>query len=158
MRVLGIDPSTRTGLAFLDNGTASFSVLNFPDARGLVRLQSIARGIDSYLEAHPSIDVAVVEGYAFANAHTLVILVEIGVLFRLALYNLGVPCYIVPPTLLKKWVSGNGRAKKPEMAGAVQKKWGFEAPSNDVVDAYGLARMAEYLSHGHKIPGAELVL
>lgn len=59
-------------------------------------------------------------------------------------------CYptIVPPTSLKKYVTGAGNAAKDNMLLGVFKKWGVEYRDNNSADAYGLARMAEALHTG----------
>ncbi|MNO43382.1 Crossover junction endodeoxyribonuclease RuvC [compost metagenome] len=59
----------------------------------------------------------------------------------LELHNL--TYYNVAPSQLKKFVSGNHQAKKSEMMKAVYKKWGFDTDSDNIADAYGLAKLAE---------------
>ena len=46
----------------------------------------------------------------------------------------------VPATTLKKWVTGDGHAKKNMMLLKCFQKFGFEAPDDDICDAYCLAR------------------
>ena len=48
---------------------------------------------------------------------------------------------LVPPTSLKKFVLGKGAGDKDMMRLGVYKRWGFEAATNDEVDAYALARI-----------------
>lgn len=59
-------------------------------------------------------------------------------------------CYptVVPPTSLKKFVTGAGNAAKDNVLLGVYKKWGQEYKDNNKADAYGLARMAEALHTG----------
>lgn len=54
---------------------------------------------------------------------------------------------VVPPTTLKKFVTGSGRAKKALMLLKVYKRWGVEFADDNLADAYSLARMAleEYI-------------
>lgn len=148
MKVLGIDPSTRTGLVFisLEQAYISTTVLQFPDRRGMFRVQSIAEAFAAYL-GERSPDLAVIEGYVQGpNPATVFKQVEIGTVLRLALHNLGKPWYLCPPSTLKKYATGNGRSKKPEVAAAVKERWGFECPSDDVVDAYVLAKIGQDLA------------
>lgn len=49
---------------------------------------------------------------------------------------------IIAPGTLKKFVTGDGRAKKDLILLKTYKKWGVEFNINDLADAYGLARMA----------------
>ena len=58
---------------------------------------------------------------------------------------------LVPPTVLKKFVTGKGNSKKDEMRLGAYKRWAFEDKSDDVVDAYCLAQMGLY-KHGLSLP------
>ena len=49
---------------------------------------------------------------------------------------------IIPPTSLKKFITGRGTAKKELMLLKVYKKWGIEFSDNNLCDAYSLARFA----------------
>lgn len=158
MNVLGIDPSTKTGLVRVINGLEYATVLNYPRTTGIHRVQSIAQGFENYLDDESAPAVAVIEGYAFANRYTLATLVEVGVILRLSLHRRGITCYIAPPSVVKKFATGKGNSKKPEVAAAVKDRWGFENPSDDVVDAYVMAQMAlSVASNGPKIVGLELL-
>lgn len=59
---------------------------------------------------------------------------------------------IIAPGTLKKFVTGDGRAKKDLILLKTFKKWGVEFSINDEADAYGLARMAleEYKNEGNR--------
>lgn len=52
---------------------------------------------------------------------------------------------IVPPTSLKKFVTGTGNAAKAEMLLGVYKKWGADFRDDNEADAYALARLAHVL-------------
>lgn len=156
MRVLGIDASTKTGLVCIDELGVYTSVLENKALRGYARTQWIGRQFENYLNHHAAIDCAVIEGYGYANKYTLVMMVEIGFYLRHLLREVGIPCYICPPTVLKKYV-GAGNAKKPEVALAVKAKWGYENPNDDVIDAYVLARIAQQVASGTHITGVELL-
>jgi crossover junction endodeoxyribonuclease RuvC len=49
------------------------------------------------------------------------------------------------PTMIKKFVCGvgKGNAKKENVIKDVYKRWGYEHKSNNVVDAYAIARYLE---------------
>ena len=143
MRVLGVDPATKSGLVFIDGTEVYTSVLRNEHLKGIARVHWIRGKFEEYLDSHDAIDCAYCEGYAYANKFTLATLIEIGINLRLSLYERHIPCYICPPSVLKKWATGNGRAKKPEIATVVKARWGFESPSDDVIDAYCLAKMAQ---------------
>lgn len=52
---------------------------------------------------------------------------------------------IVPPTSVKKFVTGSGTAKKSEMLLGVYKRWGVEFKDDNKADSYALARIAQAL-------------
>ena len=158
MRVLGIDASTKTGLVFMDHTDVYASVLRNDHLRGIARISWIRSAFDTYLDSHPEIDCAVIEGYAYANKFTLSTLIEIGINLRLSLYQRKIPCYICPPTTLKKWATGKGNAKKPEVAAGVLSKWGYSNPSDDVIDAYVLAKIAQEKASGVSVSGLTLLI
>jgi len=47
---------------------------------------------------------------------------------------------IIPPTSLKKYISGNGRCEKDKMMLSCYKRWNFEADNSDTCDAFSLTR------------------
>lgn len=85
--------------------------------------------------------LAIVENYGFGNAHSLATLAEIGGVVRLSLELTGAPFIDVAPSSLKKFVTGQGNAKKDLVMKEVYKRWGFDAQDSDTADAYGLARI-----------------
>jgi len=113
-----------------------------PNERGISRLQLIASEVERTLEAWQPRFVAV-EGYAYVkNVGSFVTLVEIGTVVRLAVRSVGLSWVEVPPTVLKKWTTGKGNAKKDQMAIRAL-EWGHASHSDDIVDAYCLAQMAQ---------------
>jgi crossover junction endodeoxyribonuclease RuvC len=158
MNVLGIDPSTKSGVVRLHGQDTYTSIINNSTKKGIQRVDWISQQIEEYLDNCGPLDVAVIEGYAYANQHTLSILVEIGVTLRLSLHRRKIPCYICPPSVLKKVACGVGNAKKPQIAKAVEEKWGFSSPSDDVIDAFVLAKIGQMLANGEKVHGVELML
>jgi len=84
-----------------------------------------------------------IEGPAFSakGSHML----QMGALnfyVRIFLRKKDVDYKIIPPTTLKKWTAGTGRAKKELMLLHVYKRWGIEFSDNNLCDAFSLARMA----------------
>jgi crossover junction endodeoxyribonuclease RuvC len=57
----------------------------------------------------------------------------------------------VPPTNLKKFVTGKGNSGKPQMAAHTQKRWGHIFDDDDLTDAYGLSQIGRAV-RGH-LPG-----
>ena len=140
MRVLGVDIATHTGLAIVDDEGGKGKQVVFPDQKGFERLQSIASEVRRTLQIWQP-DLAIIEGYAFANQNTLVTLVECGTVIRYVLHELKVPWWTMTPSSLKKWTTGSGAASKDLMAAKVFERWGFRSHSDDIVDAYALAQV-----------------
>lgn len=139
MRVMGLDVSTKTGVAVVESGKKILhtQMVEHKKLTGWERASAIAADILELRETH-SPDLVVLENYGFSNAHTLVTLVEIGTVIRYFLWQEGIPYIDVAPTSLKAFVAGKGNAKKDLMVLEVFKKWGFSSPTNDIADAIGL--------------------
>lgn len=148
MKVLGLDPSTKTGFVLLESidglamNVMSHGEITFPGETGIRRIQSIGQRIkDDLLGFQP--DLVVIEGYGFANRHSLVIMVEIGTVIRLAMHEAEIKWATAAPTQLKKFVSGKGNMKKDGIMLEVYKQWAFEGTDNEC-DAFGLAALGLY--------------
>jgi crossover junction endodeoxyribonuclease RuvC len=106
-------------------------------------------------------DVAVIEGYGNTpkmGVSSFVTVVEVATLLRLSLFQSQIAWIEVPPTTLKKWTTGNGNAKKPDMALAVEQKWNFKNGNDDIIDAYALARLGQVEPEQlFKLKGVQLV-
>lgn len=84
--------------------------------------------------------VIMIEGLAFGNKNSLVAMVEIATAIKMHLRSVeGVDILLCPPTVLKKFVTGNGGAPKDLMLKEAFKKFGFDYTSNDENDAACLA-------------------
>lgn len=140
--VVGIDPSMKSGYVALGlSGTLIDSKhLLFSGEKGCKRLHLIAQSISSLLEQHKPRAV-VIEGLGFANKFTKVEMAQVGIVIRIECWKQGLEWWEVPPAVLKKWTTGKGNALKSDMAKAVREKWDFTSKSDDVIDAYALARI-----------------
>lgn len=139
MRVMGLDVSTKTGLSVVDKDRNVLlgEQVTFPKLRGWERASAIiARIMELHAEYKP--DLVVIENYGFANANSLVTLVEIGTIIRYFLWQENIPYIDVPPNSLKKFVTGKGQAKKEEVMMYVLKRWDYTSKTNDIADAVGL--------------------
>lgn len=148
--IMGVDPSTKTGVVILElSGTLiDTKHLLFKEDRGCKRLQLIAQSISSLLDQYAP-QVIAIEGLAHANKWTKIEMAEIGSVIRLEFFKRGLGWWNIPPTVLKKWTTGKGNALKCDMAKAVRAKWNFSSKSDDVVDAYAIAQLGRYAEkHG----------
>jgi crossover junction endodeoxyribonuclease RuvC len=143
MRYVGIDPSTKTGLAIIDK---QGNVINTQDVTTKVkedpqRFSDIAEKIMDELEPN---DVITIEGFSYGSKGKGVSFqYGLGWIIRHTLLERGYKYTEVPPTSVKKFATGKGNTKKDEMVLPIFKKWGFEHTSDNVRDAFVLAQMAK---------------
>lgn len=114
------------------------------------------------LSHHYRIRGVAIEGYAPGAKFNRELLGELGGITRLAvhdaLHEVCPPPLIVPPTSLKKFATGKGNIPKDNVLMAVYKKWGAEFQSNDLADAYTLARIARAADLGAELEYEKQVL
>jgi crossover junction endodeoxyribonuclease RuvC len=142
MRVMGVDTSTKTGYVVLDDGgdVAIVGVLNHkPQAQRFARFAHYAREVAELVDAY-GVDLVIIEGYSFAGKFNNSLQYELGACIRMRLWEQGITFIEVPPTSLKKFVSGKGNAKKDLMLLGVYKRWEFDTEDDNEADAYGLAQ------------------
>lgn len=140
--VLGLDVSTKTGWVAIDAmGSVECGEKQFKSLKGIARVDAFLGFTVELCETYAPVTVYI-EGYGYANKHSLVTLVEIGTAIRLALHSEGITPVEVAPNVLKKYATGKGNAQKDQIMLAVYKKWGFEAETNNIADAFVLAQMA----------------
>jgi len=72
-------------------------------------------------------------------------LAMLGAVMRLALYEAGMPMFIVAPSQIKKFVTGKGTGQKSIVVRDVFKKWGYDVKDDNQADACVLAYIAEAL-------------
>ncbi|URN94511.1 MAG: hypothetical protein NAG76_22285 [Candidatus Pristimantibacillus lignocellulolyticus] len=140
MRFVGIDPSTKTGVAIIDaQGNLIDGLEITSKAKDPVRMIEI---IDKVIEQLEPNDIITIEGFAYgAQGNAVSIQYGLGWALRMRLHEHSGYTEIAP-TALKKFASGKGNTKKDELSVHIYKAWGFEHKSDNVRDAYVLARMA----------------
>lgn len=152
----GVDPSTKTGVVlFRPSGGISSWVLT-SKLKGIRRVFDLKSQLDVILDQYQPTAMCI-EGYAFANRFTLALLVEINSAMRLSAHTRSIPCYIAPPSVVKLFATGKGNADKKAIALSVKERWGFEAPSDDVLDAYVMAQIAKKCVETGPFKGIELL-
>lgn len=154
MRVLGIDPGLRlTGYAVIDlrSGGDHAEVIEagvfrlnpaWPVADRLVELERDLS--DLILRATP--DRAAVEAVYAHGVHPMtgVVMGHARGVVLLTLRRAGLEITELPPTEVKKSITGNGHAKKAQVQGAVASVLGLTVPPEppDVADAMAIALCA----------------
>lgn len=146
MLVMGCDPSTKTGLVMYDGETTETGkVITFPKLIGWQRLMALEAEMEWMLiNFRP--DRVVYERYFIGNVKSAVLLGQISTIYHRLFYQHNLTVYGVPAASLKQWTTGSGAAKKEDMAQSIAKNWGYKSPSDDILDAYALARMG-HLEH-----------
>lgn len=104
------------------------------------RIDIIVKKFDSIILKY-NIEEANVEGLAFGlRGQRSLELAGLHYCFRVRLVTHKIPFRITPPTVLKKFVTGSGKAKKNLMLLSVYKKWKVTFKDDNLADAYSLAR------------------
>lgn len=143
MRVIGLDVASNTG-AVVRGVTDDYMdhrlfTVDKEDPSWMKRATWLGANVADYAKER-EVALAVIEGYSFASSTAMVPLACLGTMVRYFLGQHEIDFIEVPPGTLKKFVTGKGQSKKDELRLAVYKAWGFENPSLDVIDAFGLAQ------------------
>lgn len=152
MIVLGIDPSlARTGWAVVGKYDRLVELVHHgaipTDSRDgrMRRLIVIMDSIRAVVRRHEPVVVAIEEGFSLHNKTTQA-LTEVRTVAMLAAWEvLGeyVSIVLLRPTQVKKAVTSSGKASKAEVAAAVQRILGLDAPlGEDESDAAAVALAA----------------
>ncbi len=98
----------------------------------------------------PGVAMVCVEDYFMPHmAHQIgaaIGLVGLGMTVRIAMYDRGIPFYVVADSQLKKFVTGKGAGQKSMILREAYKRWGIEAKDDNQADACVLAYIAEALA------------
>jgi crossover junction endodeoxyribonuclease RuvC len=106
------------------------------------RIDDLWRKISKVLPKDPRNTKIFIEGAAFGASFNTFTLGELNGGIKFKLSEAGYTYQTVAPTSLKKYATGKGVAEKSYVSACVALKWNFISPSNDIVDAFVLARMA----------------
>lgn len=146
---VGLDQSySGFGIVIIDQFGTESLLLKFPpkDSAGM-RLGDIYVSLITIFnrcqEAYDELHVAM-EGYAMGRTFNREKLGELGGVVKLAHATVfGSDPLVVPPTTLKKFITGKGNASKKEVVASVQSKWDSGVKNDNIADAYGLAQYAK---------------
>lgn len=141
---IGIDQSYSGFAITVMNNTGSRTTVYKSDLRGVDRLADIKQHLTETLSAYHQylpIQDAAIEGYAFGSQMSNM-LGELGGVVKLTLRDFGIYPLIIPPTTLKKYVTGKGQGiSKSQIMLHVFKKWGVEFSDDNAADSFALAHL-----------------
>ena len=149
--IIGIDLSLcNTGIVLLDddNVMLEHSIISKPQGKRpideLERLMSIVNQVEHVIRKH-EIKLAVVEGIAFGISRTTSLsqLSGLNYMVRHMLHREEVDFLIVPPTTLKKFITGKGNSPKDVMLLETYKRYKKAYTDNNLCDGFGLAKIGE---------------
>ena len=154
MIIIGIDPSlTSTGICITDErGKVLLNQAIGSKLSGVKRLLDFKNQLMVFMNIYPlSKKMVFIESYSFGSVGKRESIAELGGTIRLTLFEQNIEFVDVPPTVLKKYVTGKGNADKIAMGVALQKQFGLEYPTSDQTDAFLLCELGRaYLGF---IPG-----
>lgn len=138
--VLGVDPSTRTGLAVVTTeGVVLYTAeVEFKKLTGFPRIHAIVGEVFSVIEKFDPVSI-VIESMIVGQASSAVTVIQVASILRYFLWQEGILYTEVPPSTLKQFVAGKGNATKEQVMMHVLKQFGFESKTNNIADAVGLA-------------------
>lgn len=143
MLVLGIDPSVKTGLILLRHEQDQLNLVQEKQLktklRGFDLGEMVAETVLGWVKQF-SPDLVTIESYAMHGTQ-IVQAVELGTIIRFFMSRTGISYLDVPPTSLKKFVTGKGNAKKDLVIKEVFKRFDYDTDTDDLADAYGLAAL-----------------
>lgn len=159
--VVGIDPSlSHTAGHIIVFGPVcpemrSFAIKSEPKkfAHPIARLDYLTQRLCAELPK-PIIgqSLLVVEGYAMGARNGREALGEWGGQIRLTAHRLGYDVLVVPPTTLKKYVTGKGNGEKDLVMLEVFKRWAYSPTDNNDADAYALMQFGVDWLHRDALP------
>lgn len=111
-------------------------------SKGAARLCDIELAFHEIITPYKPLEMELfVEGYAYGAKYQRESLAELGGVIRRYLHLAGLDFWIIPPTSLKYFVTGTGRASKNYMKKCTKDQWNMAFKSDDVCDAYGMSRL-----------------
>ena len=161
---VGVDQALRKiGVSIIRGDSVELLRLIVPpkELRDAVRLQFLEDALAHALEPFPHADGVAMEGQSYGSEGRIDQLGQIGGIVKLFLLKrYGVSPLVVPPSTLKKFVTGNGQADKSMMMRATKVYWDLEVTQDDLCDAHGLARLAQEFyapssGHRHQVEAVE---
>ena len=147
MNYIGIDLSlTGTGIVVIDeeNKILIQELVSTNSKDNIeIRFSTIVDKVLLITSQYPENKICI-EGLSFGSqSSSMLQLAGLHFLVRYILTKANIKYEIVPPTVLKKWVTGKGQSKKELMLLQCYKKFGEEFSDNNICDAYLLSKFSK---------------
>jgi crossover junction endodeoxyribonuclease RuvC len=148
-RVLGLDLSlTGTGWYEYNKPDPEHAMETYLDASGLIETKKMI-GLDrihfiltEVMKLVNKQTLIIVEDFSFGSkGSALFQIAGLGYIVRHELWSQGIDFILVPPTVLKKFVTGAGNSDKSVMLKEIYKRWQADINDDNIGDAYGLCRI-----------------
>jgi crossover junction endodeoxyribonuclease RuvC len=143
---VGIDPSlTNTAVIILNQEEKIYNHKLIKTDAGAFetteeRLLHIVNEV-KYVANLPRLEKVYIEGLSFGSkGQAMMQLAALHFLIRCYFFQRGSVYDVVPPTTVKKFVTGKGNSKKELMLLKTFKRWGVEFEDNNLCDAYCIAQ------------------
>jgi Holliday junction resolvasome RuvABC endonuclease subunit len=151
--VMGLDLSlTATGIAHVDGSVETFKPKADPNANcGMDRMCEIRDYLLHVVGDVRDHELVMVEGLAFDAHDTSRWQAQLAGLIRATLFDYHVPFLLAPPSTVKKYATGNGKAKKEQVVNAAQKRLGYDGYDHNEADALWLHAIAHDLVMGEPV-------
>ena len=161
---IGIDPSLQSTGLFFFTRSGQFGKYHydkpvyaqidtkpkdFPNSinRCLYIASLIVQLIKQKIDNDTIVQLVVCQDYFVGRQQGAVVqLAQLGTMIRYKILLQGYPLCIVPPKTIKKFVTGNGNAKKQQMMKIVEEKWNYKASTDNLADACGMSHFAEFIT------------
>ena len=154
---IGIDLSTKTGIVQIgEHGKVETAKEITSTKKDPERMIEIVETLSNEINDN---DMIAVEGFSYGSrGRGIGFQFGLGYALRIELYKRSIPFLIVTPSQVKKYATGKGNASKDNMILPIYRNWGFEHDSDNVRDAYVLARIMYEMEKGARFEYQKSIL
>lgn len=144
MRILGLDPAATCGFAHSDGVRGIWMLAVNRDKHPGRRLERFRRHLFT-IRRERGVDLLAAEDAGFGSKWENVQAMhnELRGVIKLVAAEWEIPIVLVQPSKLKKWLTGKGNAKKPDMIHWVGKRFGVRTDDDNVADAVAVMEFAK---------------
>lgn len=150
MNILGLDPAASCGFAH-SSGPHGVWQIAANDKHPGRRLERLRRHL-FIAKREWGIDVLASEDATYGaskmfkgkqNLHTMAMHNELRGVIKCVAAEWDIPVLLFTPPAIKKWLTGHGRAKKPQMIRWVEVRFGIKTENDNVADAIAVMEFAK---------------